>query len=40
MKLIEAKIEDAELMWQMQVNAFTDLYEKYQDTETSPATEN
>lgn len=39
MKLIEAKIEDAERMWQMQVNAFTDLYEKYQDTETSPATE-
>ena len=39
MKLIEAKIEDAERMWQMQVSAFTDLYEKYQDTETSPATE-
>ena len=31
--------ENAEFIWQMQVEAFSGLYEKYQDTETSPATE-
>lgn len=37
--LIRIGIEDAEKLWQMQVKAFEDLYIKYQDTETSPATE-
>lgn len=39
MKLIKIGIDDAEKLWKMQVNAFQDLYEKYQDAETSPATE-
>lgn len=39
MKLIKIGIDDAEKLWKMQVKAFQDLYEKYQDTETSPATE-
>ncbi|WP_432650373.1 GNAT family N-acetyltransferase [Huintestinicola sp.] len=30
---------EAETLWKMQVEAFQELYEKYQDTETSPATE-
>lgn len=38
--LIAISINDAEKLWSMQVEAFQDLYEKYQDTETSPATEN
>lgn len=33
------EIKDAEKLWAMQVKAFEDLYNKYQDTETSPATE-
>lgn len=37
--LIEAKEEDIETIWRMQTEAFRGLYEKYQDTETSPATE-
>ena len=37
--LIRIGIEDAEKLWKMQVKAFEDLYIKYQDTETSPATE-
>ncbi len=39
-KLKRIDIEEAEKLWKMQVEAFQDLYEKYQDTETSPATEN
>lgn len=39
MKLVRIGIQDAETLWKMQVEAFQDLYEKYQDTETSPATE-
>lgn len=39
MKLIKAGIDDAEELWKMQVKAFQGLYEKYQDTQTSPATE-
>lgn len=31
--------EKAEFIWRMQVEAFAGLYAKYQDTETSPATE-
>ena len=37
--LIRIGIDDAEKLWKMQVKAFEDLYKKYQDTETSPATE-
>lgn len=40
MKLIKINIEDAYKLWKMQVEAFNDLYQRYQDTETSPATEN
>ena len=39
MKLIKIGIDDAEKLWKMQVKAFQDLYEKYQDAETSPSTE-
>ena len=38
-RLVRINIEDAEKLWKMQVKAFQDLYEKYQDTDTSPATE-
>ena len=38
-RLVRAGIEDAEKLWKMQVTAFKELYDKYQDTETSPATE-
>lgn len=38
-KLIRIGIDNAEKLWKMQVEAFQDLYEKYQDTETSPAAE-
>ena len=37
--LKRATCEDAELIWKMQIEAFSDLYEKYQDTDTSHATE-
>ncbi len=39
LKLIRADVNDAERLWQMQVEAFMEMYNKYQDTETSPATE-
>ncbi len=39
MKLTRVGIDEAEKLWKMQVEAFQNLYEKYQDTETSPATE-
>ena len=38
-KLARIGLEDAELLWKMQVEAFQGLYAKYQDTETSPAVE-
>lgn len=38
-KLIRADVKDAELIWKMQVEAFAEMYEKYQDTQTSPAAE-
>lgn len=38
--LIRIGIADAQKLWKLQVEAFEDLYKKYQDTETSPATEN
>lgn len=37
--LVRATIQDAENLWKMQIAAFQDLYAKYQDPETSPATE-
>lgn len=37
--LVRATIQDAENLWKMQIVAFQDLYAKYQDPETSPATE-
>lgn len=39
-KLTKAKFEDLDTILQMQKEAFAELYGKYQDTETSPATEN
>ena len=38
-QLVRVNIDEANNLWEMQVKAFLDLYEKYQDTETSPATE-
>ena len=38
-KLITAKHEDIGIILQMQKEAFSELYAKYQDSETSPATE-
>lgn len=38
-RLVKIGIEDAEKLWNMQVTAFKELYDKYQDTETSPAAE-
>ena len=37
--LIRAGVDMAEFIWTMQVEAFAKIYEKYRDTETSPATE-
>ena len=39
LELIRVGVEDARHLWEMQVEAFTELYNKYQDTETIPATE-
>lgn len=38
-KLIRAGENDAERLWKMQVEAFSELYEKYRDGETNPAAE-
>lgn len=38
-ELIRASVNDSELIWKMQVESFAELYEKYQDHDTSPATE-
>lgn len=37
--LIRAGIKDAERLFGMQVEAFSELYQKYRDTETNPAAE-
>ena len=37
--LLKASAEHAELIWQMQVEAFSASYEKYRDTQTNPAAE-
>lgn len=39
MQLSRICANEAEELWKMQIEAFQDLYAKYQDTETSPATE-
>ncbi len=39
MELIKATLNDAEILWEMQKIAFSELYEKYQDHDTSPANE-
>ena len=38
-ELLKAGFDDLQTIWEMQVEAFSQLYEKYHDTETSPATE-
>ena len=38
-RLVRIGIEEAEKLWKMQAEAFMGFYEKYQDAETSPATE-
>lgn len=38
-KLVRIGVEEADKLWEMQVEAFQELYERYQDVETSPATE-
>jgi predicted N-acetyltransferase YhbS len=38
-KLVRASIQDAELIWKIQVDSFAELLKKYQDMETSPANE-
>lgn len=39
MSLVRATIEDAEVIWKMQVEAFADLLAKYQDPDTNPGSE-
>lgn len=39
MKLVRASVSDCDILWEMQIEAFRDLLEKYQDYETSPASE-
>ena len=39
LKLIRADVKDAERLWRMQAEAFMDMYNRYQDKETSPAAE-
>lgn len=38
-ELVKAEFDDLNTILQMQKEAFSKLYAKYQDTETSPATE-
>lgn len=38
-RLVRIGIGQADILWNMQVEAFQSLYEKYQDRETSPAAE-
>lgn len=39
LKLIRAGLKDGERLWKMQVEAFSDMYNKYHDTNISPAAE-
>ena len=38
-RLIRASVEDAETIWKMQIEAFAELLNKYQDLETNPGNE-
>ena len=38
-KLVRATVDDAELIWKMQIEAFAELLEKYQDYDTNPGSE-
>lgn len=38
-ELIRATADDAHKLWQMQIRAFKELFEKYQDFDTSPGNE-
>lgn len=38
-RLVRASVSDAEEIWSMQIEAFRELLEKYQDYETSPGSE-
>ena len=38
-QLVRIGLDEAEDLWKLQTRAFMNLYERYQDTETSPATE-
>lgn len=38
-QLIQANLQDAEKIWRMQVQAFAEQYERYQDHDTNPANE-
>ena len=38
-KLEQVSLDDTEQLWQMQKTAFSELLEKYQDTDTNPACE-
>lgn len=38
-RLVRAGIHDAETIWKMQIEAFAELLERYQDLDTSPANE-
>ena len=38
-KLIRATIEDSKELWQMQLESFQSLLDKYQDYDTNPASE-
>lgn len=39
MKLVRADVNDCDKIWDMQIKAFADLLEKYQDYETNPGNE-
>ena len=39
MRLVRADVNDCDKIWNMQIEAFADLLEKYQDYETSPGNE-
>lgn len=39
MRLVRAGLKDCDAIWKMQIEAFADLLDKYQDYETSPGNE-
>lgn len=39
LQLVKATLEDAELNWQLQIEAFKELLDKYQDYDTNPGNE-